>query len=511
LGTSRRLHLEILAGCAVFLLGLWAGIALLIFQAHRAAVDSAVANGRNLARSLAEHQDSSVRAIDLSLQQLREHWLRDPATFGEAVAWHEVHLSKERVIQVAVTDRDGWALYSRLPQAGPLNFADREYFQVQKSRNSDELHISEPVLGRITKRWAIQLTRPLFDADKRFAGLIIVAVPPPALELVLQDIQLGEQGMIMLARADGTILARSHGSLERTAQVTLAGWPGVGDDGPPGGDFRAPGRVDGIDRFFAYRRLQSYPLAIFLGQGAETVLAPYYRDRDVLLGAGALATILLLALAALLVARARERARYVEERERVMLELHDSSIQSIYAIGLTLENCRRMVEKSPAQAAEALADAGANLNLVIQDLRAFITGERHGPYSEQEFMAEIERIVPPPGQGAPRFSVEVDRELVADLTPRQAEHVLRIAREAVSNIVRHADARNARLALQRRGERGRLEVSDDGIGIGAQGEERLGLGLHHIEARAHKLRGSASFEGLPARGTRVAVEFPCPT
>jgi len=508
LGTSGRLRLEILAGGAILLLGLWAGIALLVVQAHRQAVDSALANGRNLARSLAEYQDSSVRAIDLSLQQLREDWQRAPASFGEAVTRHEDYLSKERVIQVAVTDRDGWALYSRLPQPRRLNFADRDYFQLQKSRNTDQLHISEPVLGRITNRWAIQVTRPLFDADKRFAGLIVVAVPPPALELVLQDIELGTDGVIMLARADGKILARS-GGLERTTQVTLAGWPGVSDDGPPGGDFRATGRVDDIDRFFAYRRLNSYPLTIFLGQGAEAVLSPYYRDRNVLLGAGALATILLAAVAALLLARARERARYVKERERVMLELHDSSIQSIYAIGLTLENCRRMVEKAPAQAAEALADAGANLNLVIQDLRTFITGERRGPYSEQEFMAEIERIVPPPDQGAPRFSVEVDRELIADLTPRQAEHVLRIAREAVSNVVRHANAHNARLALQRRGERGRLEVSDDGVGIGEQDDERLGLGLHHIEARARKLRGSASFEGLPSRGTRVAVEFPC--
>ncbi|HEX6157071.1 MAG TPA: cache domain-containing protein, partial [Burkholderiales bacterium] len=453
-------------------------------------------------------QDSSVRAIDLSLQQLREHWQRDPATFGEAVARHEDHLSKERVIQVAVTDRDGWTLYSRLPQPGRLNFADRGYFQVQKSRNTDELHVSEPVLGRITRQWAIQVTRPLFDADKRFAGIIVVAVPPPALELVLQDIQLGEHGVIVLARADGKILART-GGIERAVQVTLAGWPGVGDDQAPGGDFHAPGPVDGIDRFFAYRKLQNYPLTIFLGQGAQTVLQPYYRDRNVLLGAGALATILLLALAALLVARARERARFVEERERVMLELHDSSIQSIYAIGLTLENCRRMLEKRPAQAAQALADAGANLNLVIQDLRAFITGERRGAYSEREFMSEIERIVPPADQGAPQFSVDVDRALVADLTPRQAEHVLRIAREAVSNVVRHANARNARLVLQRRGDRGRLEVSDDGIGISAQGEERLGLGLHHIEARARKLRGSASFQGLTAQGTSVAVEFPC--
>jgi hypothetical protein len=93
---------------------------------------------------------------------------------------------------------------------------------------------------------------------------------------VLQDIELGTDGVIMLARADGKILARS-GGLERATQVTLAGWPGVGDDSPPGGDFRATGRVDDIDRFFAYRRLNSYPLTIFLGQGAETVLAPYYR------------------------------------------------------------------------------------------------------------------------------------------------------------------------------------------------------------------------------------------
>ena len=86
-------------------------------------------------------------------------------------------------------------------------------------------------------------------------------------------------------------------------------------------------------------------------------------------------------------------------------ELHDSSIQSIYAIGLTLENSRRLVEKDPAQAVRTLADAGANLNLVIQDLRAFITRERRAPLSEQEFMLEIERMIPPPQQqGAPRFS-----------------------------------------------------------------------------------------------------------
>ena len=507
LAHTGRAPLEILAGMALIVLGLWLLVAVVAFQAYRQTVASAVANGRNLARSLAEYQDSSVRAIDFSLQQLRQHWMRDAASFDQAVAQHEEHLKKEKVIQVAVVDRDGWLIYSRLPLPARANFADREYFKEMQRRGTDELHISEPVMGRVTRQWAIQLTRPLFDAERRFNGFIVVAVPPPALEGVLQDIDLGENGVIVLARADGTILARS-GGLPREQQVSLAGWPGLGDDSPPSGEFRGPSKVDGVERFYAYRKLQNYPLTMFLGEGAETVLAPYYRDRTLLLASGGLGTLLLIAVALLLVARARERARFAEERERVMLELHDTSIQSIYAIGLTLDNSRRMLEKDPAKASRVLAEAEANLNLVIQDLRTFLTGERRAPYSEQEFMTEIERIVPPPDQG-PRFSVEVDRSLIGALKPRQAENVLRIAREAVSNTVRHANARNGWLSLKRHGELARLEVSDDGVGIAAPDEARLGLGLHHIEARARKLRGKATFEAAPAGGTRVAVEFPC--
>ena len=507
MGNTGRLRLEFLAGCGIIVVGLWVLVALLVVQARTQAIDSAAATGRNLARSLAEYQDSSVRAIDLSLRQLREHWLRDPASFDQAVAQHEEHLSKEKVVQVAVLDRDGWVRYSRLPQPGPLRFTDREYFQVQKARGRDELYISAPVMGRVTRRWAIQLTRPIFDADKRFDGVIVVAVPPPALEVVMQDIELGPHGVIMLSRPDGTILARS-GGLERTREMRLAGWTGIADDGPASGEFRAPSRVDGVERFFSYRKLQNYPLTIYIGQGVEAVLAPYYRDRNVVLAGGALATALFLAVASLLVARARERARFLEDRERVMLELHDSSIQSIYAIGLTLENSRRLLEKDPPQAARTLADAGANLNLVIQDLRTFITGGRREPLSEPEFMAQIERITPRPEQGGPRFSVQVDRELIAALSPDQAEHVLRISSEAVSNIVRHARASNARLTLQRHGDSVRLEVSDDGVGIRPQSEAPLGLGLHHIRARARKLRGQASFDAMPAGGTRVTVVFP---
>ncbi|HZO03378.1 MAG TPA: ATP-binding protein [Burkholderiales bacterium] len=501
-----RFRLEILAGCGVLALALWGLIAMLVYQAYQQSVDGAVSEGRNLARTLAEYQDSSTRAIDLSLRQLREHWLRDPAGFDRAVAQHEEYLKQERVIQVAVMDRDDWSRYSRLPQREPINFSDREYIQAVKRRGTDELVISEPVMGRITKQWAIQYVRPLLDAEQRYAGAIVVAVPPPALELVLRDIDLGPHGIILLARGDGAILART-GGLEAARDVTLAGWPGIDASGPSSGHFRGASRVDGLERFFAYRRLSNYPLTVYVGLDVDAALAPYHRNRNPLLAGGVLATVLLAAVALLWVARAEERARFAGERERLMLELHDSSIQSIYAIGLTLEAARRRLGSDPAQAERSIADAGANLNLVIQDLRAFITAERRAPYSESEFMAEVRRMLPPAGEG-PRFSVEIDPVVVAGLKPQQAVHLLRIAREAISNVVRHAGARAARLSLQRQGERVRLEISDDGVGLGAQADERHGMGLHHIEARARKLRGRAQLEGTPNRGTRIAVEFP---
>lgn len=505
--SSGRLRLEIWAGCALLALALWGAIAVLVHYERVRTEQAVTATGRNLARTLAEYQDSSMRAIDLSLHQLREHWLRDPATFQRAVAQLEEHLKKERVVQVAVVDRDGWTVYSRLPLTGRLNFADREYFQVQKSRGTDELHISEPVMGRVTKRWAIQVTRPLFDAQKRFAGIIVVAVPPPALELVLQDIELGPHGVIVLARPDGTLLARS-GGLERANEARIAGWPGLGEDGPASGDLRAPSPVDGIERFYAYRKLRDYPLTVYVGQEVGAALAPFYRGRAVLAGGGVLATVLLFLVALLLVGRERERARFIDERERLMLELHDSAIQSLYAIGLSLESVRRRLEKEPAQTEGAIAQAGANLNLVIQDLRAFINAERRGAYSEQEFMDEVERMLPRPGEEAPRFSVDIDRALIPGLKPRQAAHLLRITREAISNILRHARASSARVVLRRNAGNVLLEVIDDGIGLGKRAGEPHGMGLPHIEARARDLRGRATIERAPDKGTRVAVEFP---
>ena len=500
---GRRPRFEILAGCAVLALGMWAAIALMLYQARSQAIERAEDVGQSMARMLAEYQDSSIRAVDLSLQVLRNVWTRDRADFEQAVARHEAHLKKENVIQIAVVDAGGNLLYSRLPRPPEVNFADRSFFQLHKTRGTDELDISEPVMGRITKRWAIQVTRPLLDEKGRFAGIIVVAVPPPGLEGLYNEMRLGPGTVVALVRADGQVLARV--ASPGPGRSNIAGMPGLDLAGPPEGHFTAPSGSDDALRLFAFRRLEGYPLTAYVGQQLDTVLASYYQQRDVALVVGSAATVLLFIAALLLVSRAEQRARFLEERERLMLELHDGCIQSIYAIGLTLEKCRTLLEKEPPRAERAIADAEASLNLVIQELRAFISGEQPAPYDAEQFMAEIERLIPESG---PRFTLDVDRNLIARLSPEESAHLLRIAREAISNIVRHANASSASLALRRQGDAVRLEVSDDGVGIPKARGTRTGLGLHHIQARARKLRGRAQVLPMPEHGTRIAVEFP---
>ena len=79
-------------------------------------------------------------------------------------------------------------------------------------------------------------------------------------------------------------------------------------DAPPSGAFSGRSRFDNVERLFAYQKLRGYPLTVYVGQDAEAMLRPYHRDRNLLLLAGALGTLLLGALALRL---GRRRARRV--------------------------------------------------------------------------------------------------------------------------------------------------------------------------------------------------------
>jgi two-component system, NarL family, sensor histidine kinase DevS len=196
-----------------------------------------------------------------------------------------------------------------------------------------------------------------------------------------------------------------------------------------------------------------------------------------------------------------------EERERLFQDLHDGCIQSIYAVGLNLETCMRLIDENPRKAGQMIGDATASLNLVIQELRSFIVGHRLAIAADRDLRSEIEMVARTATNHGLDFSTDIDESVMRSLTAEQALHFLQIAREGISNAIRHARARKGCVSLRLKRGTICLEIRDDGTGIATKRINKLGLGLHHIEARARKMGGTAQVISAPKKGTRIIVEL----
>jgi protein-histidine pros-kinase len=102
----------------------------------------------------------------------------------------------------------------------------------------------------------------------------------------------------------------------------------------------------------------------------------------------------------------------------------------------------------------------------------------------------------------------MDPSVAQHLTDEKSGHLYYVAHEAVSNCLRHANARSGRLSLQRCGRSVRLKVEDDGRGFDSQDAMGRGHGLQNIRMRVRKLDGQVQIESVPGRGTRIVADIP---
>ncbi len=165
----------------------------------------------------------------------------------------------------------------------------------------------------------------------------------------------------------------------------------------------------------------------------------------------------------------RRLRRSLAEREQLGRDLHDGIIQSIYAIGLGLQECRNLIKQDPALAEARLTRAIADSNAVIRDVRNFIVGMEPEALKGSEFQTALQSLVSTLSTGeSARFLFDIEPQAAELLNARQAAHLLQIAREAMSNSLRHAQAKTTSVSLKSQNGCLRLEVSDDGVGFERQ-------------------------------------------
>jgi signal transduction histidine kinase len=197
------------------------------------------------------------------------------------------------------------------------------------------------------------------------------------------------------------------------------------------------------------------------------------------------------------------------ERERLGRELHDGALQAIYGAGLLLRALERDLGPEAAGSggsAGRLDQVLGLLDVAVADLRGHIGALRDAP-TRLSLAAGLEELV---AERHLRSLVVVD--LAVDSggqdagPPRQVAHVLAIANEALSNVVRHAHAKRVRVRAEVAGGRLRLEVTDDGRGPPPPGT--TGSGLGNMRDRARLLGGQLTVQAANGHGTRVVLEAP---
>jgi two-component system, NarL family, sensor histidine kinase UhpB len=191
------------------------------------------------------------------------------------------------------------------------------------------------------------------------------------------------------------------------------------------------------------------------------------------------------------------------ERERIARDLHDEVNQALTALLLRLEAVRRQTE-DPAAAAE-LGEIGDLISRAMRELLDLARGLRPTTLDDLGLKAAlaslIEEVEREAGIAA-GFEVEGD----VDKLPEAIQLVAyRVAQEAVTNVVQHAEAHHLRVRLIGSDGTIELRISDDGVGYaGGRGSERLGIA--GMRERALLCGGALTVESEPGAGTRVTLQ-----
>jgi signal transduction histidine kinase len=191
-----------------------------------------------------------------------------------------------------------------------------------------------------------------------------------------------------------------------------------------------------------------------------------------------------------------------EERTRIIGSLHDDIGQSLYRIHYGLEDTRSRVDAGDP-VAEDLAHLGVLVGDVDSALRAELRLLQYGTGEELSLGSALDELVEVTELETDlSVAVTVDTDCV--LSPSSRVALFRAAREALTNVRKHALATTVEIRVRRTGKRVRLDVIDDGVGV----IHDEGLGLTTTRERLESIGGGLTVKNGRNGGTRFAAWLP---
>ncbi len=256
---------------------IWSGAFFLANEKYEHALEGAERQGANIARVFAEYISRVINGTDSQLVVLRELYQANPE-INELAYWvGNAKFKNDLAAQFALADAQGHALFSSIgPIASTVDISDRAYFRVHREATEDDLHISVPVIGRVSGKLTINLTRRVAAPDGSFGGVIIASLDVAKSQKFFSSIDIGADGAISLIGVDRVIRIRSARDAAADAFVgkTLES-PELFEHykkATAGKYWNSMPQFGGIRRLISYRALDNLPLIAVVAQAESDIL-----------------------------------------------------------------------------------------------------------------------------------------------------------------------------------------------------------------------------------------------
>ena len=524
---------------AVLLAGLWSITLLQLQRAHDAAITDAGRDARSMARVFDEHAIRTIEAADQAVTYLRSRYQALGKQL-DIVADLQQGLNPGPLYNLfTIVDERGDTVLSSRPFK-PTNLADREHIRVHMQGDSGELYISKPVLGRVSKKWSIQMTRRINHADGHFKGVVVVSMDPYYFTRLYDEVDLGANSSITLVGSDGVVRARRVGA-DNTIGQDVSGSKVFGlMQGNTRGSFTERSPVDGTLRIYAFEKLANYPLYMLVGLDHDTVLADYVSRRNQALQMAAVTSALIvLSWAALVLLIGRlvgSRARAIaasEAKSRFLSNMSHELRTPLNAIlGFSELLLEQLHEPEQAAYAQTIQNSGRQLLGMVEaamELSALENDQVRLESGAVPLDQLLALALAPHRQRAAHKGLLLASH-VAPATPLSIDcdrvRLVRVLDILLDNAIRYTSAGRVDVHVMRNGADLQIEVRDTGIGI-AQAQQATifdkfsqaddspsrahggaGMGLAIARQLATLMGGSIGVASAPGHGAAFRLRLP---
>ncbi len=520
----------------------WAGVLFVSEQTRQSEIERSFSLSAQLSKVFTEQVARTIESIDSLIdfaafeivQHRSAEQLKEIADFGA--------LSLKPVVQITFVDTEGFTVATNAgPDPARTDLRDRQHIRVHLDNEVQGLYIGAPVLGRVSGKWSIQLSRKIFDRDNKYFGIIVASLDPFNFERFWTN-TLNTGQLVALFRDDGSILTKSS-DLKWALDSKIKNENLIKQISG-----REKGQViwrslDDVNRLGFFERPPNLPLVVVSGESLKEVEARFEFQEMQYRFVGMALTITLmiigawLAYFALRLSRQEQIARNAERQKSAFLAAMSHEIRTplnalIGFIGLLGKTPLNEEQTSFVRTVESSAQALRN---IVSDILDFTKLENRlldiekSPFDLNECFNELEKVTKILCENKPvdvRLHKETEVPAIAVVDgPRFYQVLLNICGNAAKftqegriDIRVGISARNAQCLT--------IEVEDTGIGIGEDGQKKLftpfeqgkttgkirasgtGLGLAISKKLLERMGGSICFKSELGRGSTFSIDIP---